>query len=218
MERKYWLGNNVERAGVTKLVTAILARNEAAPDRYLRRVLARCAEFSDTVLVLDDNSTDATPDIAREMGCVVQERVGAPAWGAEAPARCELWEAAAELAGDGWLIVCDADMILVGDPRPLTLSWEAAAFAWPLADLWDSEDTFRVDGPWGLGCATPRPWMFRPSALQIPATWPENCAIHAGHAPSNFGQAGPTFTAPPDMYWLHYSYLRPNHRMQKHEQ
>lgn len=199
-----------------QIVSAILARNEAAPDRYLRRVIARCKEFSDDVLVLDDGSTDDTAQVARSMGCIVHERLGNGWWGTtEVPSRRELWEAAAALAGDGWVLICDADMLLEGDVRALCHTWECAAWAMPLADLWDSEDTFRVDGPWAFGPANPRPWLFRPSALRDVAEWPTNCAIHVGHAPLNFGAAGPIFPAPPDVYWLHLGYVKREHREAK---
>lgn len=200
---------------VTRLVTAILAKDEAGPERYLARVIARCMEFSDDVLLLDDGSTDATRDIAADLGCVVQVRSGVAAWGAEAPARAELWERAATLAGDGWVLVCDADMVLVGDPRPLTLSWDCHAWAWPLVDLWDSEQTFRVDGPWGHGPTTARAWLFRPSALTEPARWPAR-GIHCGHAPLNF--PGPCAVAPAGVYWRHLGWLTREHRERKFAQ
>ena len=198
-----------------RLVTAILARDEAAPDRYLRRVLTRCAEFSDAILVLDDGSTDATAAIAREAGGVVHTRRGAAAWGAEAPARQELWERAAALADGGWVLICDADMLLVGDPRPLTYSWDVASWAWPLVDLWDSEETFRVDGAWQFGPRTPRPWLFRPSVggANFAAQWGTR-GIHVGHAPANFGDAGPSAVAP-DLFWKHLAYVQREHREAK---
>lgn len=201
---------------MTRLVTAILARNEAAPDRYLRRVLARCTEFSDVVLVLDDASTDDTAQVARDMGCVVATRDAEHAWGIESPARRELWERAADLAGPaGWVLVCDADMVLVGDPRPLCDSWVCDAWGWPLADVWDDERWARVDGPWGFGPVTPRPWLYRPSALRAPAQWNPR-GVHCGHAPANFG--GVMGVAPPDTYWIHLGYLKPEHRVAKHAQ
>lgn len=201
-----------------RLVSAVLARNEAAEDRYLRRVLHSLHSFSDVVLVLDDGSTDATAQVARDSGVVVAERSADSAWGAEAPARRELWERASALAGpDGWVLICDADMVLRGDPRPLTLSWDVAAWAWPLADVWDDERTARVDGPWGYGLRTPRPWLFRPGALLEPAAWNAR-GVHCGHAPANFGVAGVVGVAPDTVYWLHLAYLKRDHRVLKHAQ
>ena len=140
-----------------KLATAILAKHEAAPDRYLARVVERCCTFSDAVLLLDDRSTDGTAKLASSLGCQVRTRsvLHEPAWGQETPARVELWDWGVTVARDldpanAWLLICDADMLLHGDPRPLGLSWDAGAWAWPLADLWDDETRFREDGPWGL--------------------------------------------------------------------
>ena len=196
----------------TRLVTAILAKNEAAPDRYLERVIHRCFEFSDAVLLVDDGSTDTTRDIASAAGCSVMPRTDAGFWGkSEAPARRDLWERAAEIADDGWILVADADMLLHGDPRPLLTSWDVTAWAFPLVDLWDSEETFRVDGPWGYGPRSPRPWLFRPSALTEPAQWSDR-PIHVGHAPANF--PGPIGVAP-DLHWRHLGWKQRSHRLQK---
>jgi glycosyltransferase involved in cell wall biosynthesis len=208
-----------DRRFVPKLVTALLVRNEAAPDRYLRAVLQNAKQWSDTVLVLDDQSDDATPDICREEGAIVMER-GDPnhAWGNEAPARQELWDIAVEAArvksNDGWIIFCDADQILSADPRPLCKTVELNAWCWPLLDLWDSETTHRTDGYWQAS-RTPRPWMVCPS--RVPegwvAEWPER-GIHCGHIPQNFPFKAAT--APPQYFWAHMSYLKREHRVQKH--
>ena len=209
---------NVEQARVTRLVTGILARNEAGPDRYLARVIERCKSFSDDIVLLDDNSTDDTPKLAESLGCHVARRTsGDGFWGVdETPLRKILWDAGARVAGDGWLLICDADMLLEGDVRALCASWDAAAWAFPLLDLWSDEDHFRCDGPWSFGPRTPRPWLFRPSALREVAQWPENRSTHVGHAPLNFGNAGPTFVAPSDVFWKHLSYVKREHRLTKH--
>lgn len=122
---------------------AILARNEAAPDRYLARVLQNVASFCDHTLLLDDGSTDDTAAIAAAAGAEVvalNEAGGSGWWGWEAawtpateggnlpakrgnqqgnagesPARAALWSLAADRAGpDGWVYIADADHELVG--------------------------------------------------------------------------------------------------------
>ena len=202
-----------------KLVSAVLARNEAASDRYLRRVLTRCLAFSDTVVLLDDNSDDATPDIAREMGCVVRTRTKQDhAWGNESSARRELWEFACEYATgpNDWILVNDADQILVGDVRALCKTKEANTLSFVLYDLW-SDTEYREDEFW-QGHRNHRPWAFAPH--RVPAGWvPEwnTAQIHTGHAPISFPIV--PLLAPPDAYhWLHYSYARPEHRLAKHAQ
>lgn len=213
-----------------RLVTAILARNEGAPDRYLARVLKNALSFSDQVLLLDDASTDNTREIALELGVSVSKRpTGVPAWGKESSARQELWTWAAKEAKDGWLLIQDADMILQGDPRPYCYSWDMNSWAWPLVDLWDSEDKCRIDGPWAFGPRTPRPWLFRPSrgggnlnfgppdAMGRKDWKPvfQDRGVHVGHCPANYqlmcGVA-------PDLLWLHFAYAKPEHRQAKLQQ
>ena len=200
---------------MTRIIGALLARNEAAPDRYLVRAIQDAQRGADDIVVLDDRSEDGTPDVARNLGCTVYVRDSdIPMWGAEAPARAQLWDLAAQHARDGWVLVFDADMLLRGDPRPLAESWVCDAWAWTLYDLWDSETTYRVDGPWSLGPVTSRPWMFRPSALHEPPQWPDS-RLHTGHAPANFHAL---VGVAPQLAWLHYSYLKPAHRKLKHAQ
>jgi hypothetical protein len=200
-----------------RLFSLILARDEAGPDRYLRRVLDRCRSFSDAVLLLDDSSTDHTAEVARKYGAITQRRKSTTAaWGNEAPARAELWQMVTEYAtepGD-WCLVADADMILHGDPRPLMLSRECNAWAWPLLDMW-SETEYRTGGHW-VGHLHPRMWMVRVRSQPPDFTpqWPAR-GLHCGHFPANFNAL--CGVAPPDVYWLHYSYATAEQRKAKYE-
>lgn len=198
---------------MTKLVTAILARNEA--DRYLQRVIQDCQRFSDEILVLDDNSTDDTAEVARQAGATVRTRSpGLPMWGNESGARRELWEWGAEVCGDGWLYVSDADHLMVGDLRPLCSSWNVNTWCFPLYDLWDTEDQHRSDGFW-QGYRQARPWSFRPSfhPPDWEAEWPER-GIHTGHCPSNWVPLAAT--APANYHIAHLGWMNPVHRREKH--
>lgn len=197
-----------------KLVTALLVKDEK--DKYLERVLQRCLSFSDDVLVLDDNSTDGSDRLAWGLGCKVRTRSGQAMWGAEAPARAELWDWAAEEAGDGWVLVCDADMLLDGDPRPLTLSTTVNSWAWVLYDLWNEERYYRCDGMW-QGHLHPRPWMFRPTTLGITTPlWPTR-GIHTGHCPIN-AQLVTGICQANEVSWRHLSFMSKTHRLQKLQQ
>lgn len=194
----------------------MLVRNEASEDRYIARVIRDAQRWADEIVVLDDNSTDGTQELARNLGCVVYTRDNqTPAWGAEAPARAQLWDLVAQHAGDGWTLIVDADMILDGDPRPLCASWDVDAWAWTLRDLWLDEDHYRTDGAWAFGSVTPRPWLFRPSALHETPVWHDLRNIHSGHAPQNW--RGLTGIAP-QLVWNHLSYCKAAHRKLKHAQ
>lgn len=196
------------------LVTALLVKNEA--DKYLERVLTRCLEFSDHVLVLDDGSTDGSERIAWRLGCEVRQRAETGMWGNEAPARAELWDWGAEVAGDGWLLICDADMILRGNPRPLTLSTQHNAWAFPLYDLWDDEKSFRCDGFW-QGHRHPRAWLFKPSALgyDVPEWNPRG--LHVGHCPHN-ARLNVGVDPMGTLFYEHLSFLRRGDRLKKVQQ
>src|SRR2546426_8799212 len=199
-----------------RLVTALLVKNEGGSDRYLARVLERCKEFSDDTLVLDDGSTDDTVEIAKAAGCIVKQRPQSGAWGNESPARAELWERGTKLAKDGWLLICDADMLLCGNPHPLCLSWEAQGWAFPLADCWDSEDQMRVDGPWQYGPITSRPWLFHVGVLPKNYTPHWNTrGVHCGHFPDNIPLRIFTIS---DIFWRHLAYIKKEHRALKHAQ
>lgn len=194
------------------LVTALLVKNEA--DKYLERVLNRCLEFSDKVLVLDDGSTDGSDRIAWRLGCEVKQRSGAEMWGNEAPARAELWDWGVQESGSGWLLVADADMLLYGDPRPLTLSTQCNAWAWPLWDCWQDERYFRSDGFW-KGHENPRTWMVKPSAMNgLTPQWPSR-GLHTGHFPLNFPY---NVAVRPDFGWIHLAYVTQEHRQKKLQQ
>jgi hypothetical protein len=204
-----------------RLYSSILARNEADPTRYLRRVLSRCREFSDAVLVLDDRSTDLTPKIAKEYGAVVRQRsvLDARAWGNEASARKELWDFALEYATgpNDWLLVVDADMEFVGDPRDLCNTKELNSWAVILYDLWDSDTTYRSDDFW-VGHTVPRVWLVAPR--RVPSGWQADWSsrgIHTGHLPQNWvAIAG---IAPPDTYhYLHLGWQKPEHRQLKYRE
>lgn len=202
------------------VVGAILARNEAAPDRFLAQCVASLRPACDAILLLDDGSTDGTPDLARALGCLVAHRhADTPAWGHEAPAREELWRKAADLAGpEGWVLVSDADQILVGADLIPTLAqtWEAEAWAWPLYDLWTPTD-YREDDYW-QGHRHPRPWMARVSAFPNPL-WHAKSGLHVGHLPPGEFVA---YVAPVDergvsrVYWEHEGYSTPELRRRKY--
>jgi hypothetical protein len=201
------------------LLTALLVRNEAAPDRYLRAVLTNARQWSRQLLVLDDHSTDDTPTVCREYGAhVLTRRDPTPAWGAEAPARRELWDIAAEAAAmlRCWVLFQDADMILSRDPTPLTWTESLNTWCWPLYDQW-SETHYRADPPFWQGHLHPRAWLVCP--WRVPDGWTPDFGdrgLHAGHLPANWPSTGAV--APPDYYWLHRSYRDPTHRRQKARQ
>jgi glycosyltransferase involved in cell wall biosynthesis len=188
----------------------MIAKNEAG--RWLAQSLGSLLSCCDKVLVLDDQSTDETADMARSLHCDVRVRSGAPMWGQEAPARAELWDWAAKEAGDGWVLIGDADMVLVGDPAPYLYSREVNAWSFILYDQWN-ETEYRADGFW-RGHEFPRPWLFSPS--RVPANWAPvwvRNGLHVGHAPPNYPLVA---SVAPTLSWRHLQYSTPESRQQKY--
>jgi chlorobactene glucosyltransferase len=114
-------------AGAPRVTIVIPARNEAANiGRCLRTVLAQDHPSLD-VVVVDDNSTDATPDILAEFAAadprltVVQGRALLPGWTGKNYA---LAQAAPYLHGD-WLLFLDADTWL--EPEAVRAAVQHAA-------------------------------------------------------------------------------------------
>lgn len=185
-------------------VAAILARNEG--DRFLDTCIRSLLPLCDTILLLDDGSTDNTVEIAESHGCIIRKRSGPPMWGQESSARQELWAWAAEVAGSDWVLIADADQEMVADPdvwAAMLSSSEATAWGIPLYDVWDSPLQHRADGYWAAFHVA-RPWLFRPSVCPNPE-WSTR-GLHVGHAPANF----PYWMghAPSGVWWRHYGWMR----------
>ena len=198
------------------VIGAILARNEAGPDRYLERCVRNALSVCDGVLLLDDGSSDETPDLARDLGCEVIERPsGNGFWGAdEATPRAQLWNEAAKRAP--WVYVFDADHELLGATRDdiemLCAAEHIDGWAFPLLDCWDSGDLHRIDGFW-QAWRTPRMWLARTN-FGAPPAWNVR-GIHSGHIPHNW--RGMISQAPAGMMIRHWSYVDPQHRAAKME-
>jgi glycosyltransferase involved in cell wall biosynthesis len=204
---------------VPKIVAAILARQEAGPDRYLQRVLDNCASLCDDTVLVDDGSTDDTVKVARASGAIVSQ-FGAAAefWGInETAPRAHLWALAAKVAGPGgWIYVADADHELTGITRSdlhiLCSADLINGWAFPLYDCWDSDETHRVDGYW-QAWAHPRVWLAR--AFPVPGWQPrwEVRGIHAGHLPGSYPvRAG---VVPAGVGISHLGYISLRHRESK---
>lgn len=198
-----------------RIVVAALVRDEA--HKYLTSCLEAWNEFADAVVVLDDGSRDGSADLARAAGATVRSRGEGRAWGAESSARAQLWDAACDVAEPGdWIIVLDADMVPLLDPRDLPLErFDGVTFS--LYDLWGqwaySGALFYRDDAFWCAHYSPRLWMARRPERDFAARWSER-GIHCGHFPQNL-QPRRILYAPQDYALLHYGYLDPRDRAEK---
>jgi len=186
-------------------------------NRFWPKTLEVWNDFSDSILVLDDGSTDGTKKEAENAGATVlidgRKRKKA-AWGDEAPTRKLLFETAWKRAEEGdYIFFLDADMIPARCPRPI-LDDVGETFAFSLYDLWEPK-RYRDDSYW-RGHFHPRPWLIKKTSEEGPWEWNER-GIHCGHFPLNLRLSVIRY-APQDFSILHYAYVTSQLREMKHSQ
>lgn len=208
------------------IVGALLARNEGGPDRYVERCVRNALSFCDALVVVDDHSEDDTVEIIRAAAAarnkpvtIIESGNAVNFWeNDETPVRAQLWRAAVDVAGpDGWVYVFDADHELVeitpSDVRMLCRSHILNAWAFPLWDCWDSDETMRVDGYWQAHFH-PRPWLFKAHPYEgFQPSW-DRAGLHVGHFPTNYPIRA--MQAPGMAAIRHLGYIQGKHRKKKH--
>lgn len=185
-------------------------RNEA--DRYLKEILEQWVGVADRIVIVDDCSSDTSPEIARSYGAEVY-RTPHPMFDKEWMLRLYLWRHATR-GWPSWIVGLDADELL--DPPPATWFRQATeemrgVIGMPLYDLWDSRHTYRDDDLW---TAHRRSWPIAiPYRIEQQYGWPK-MDHHVGRWPIG---------AVDDLPWFHFSnvkilhlgWMRPSDRMKK---
>lgn len=137
-----------------RLIALLAVRNEMP---YLPGFLANVSPHVDGIVALDDGSTDGSGGLLRSHSRVLEVlRVPAdrPLW--DEVGNFKKLQAAALRHGAEWILALDADERLEIDFRDRAervirrgRRLGLAAFTMRLRELWDSPETFRVDGVWG---------------------------------------------------------------------
>lgn len=195
-----------------KLVVQMIVRNEFS--RYLKKVLESIERYASPsvdlkILILDDSSTDKTPELCQSFPSVIlNRRSGKSLWETdESKLRNQLWEEVRKLKPD-WVLTQDADELFDKSfqerlPELLNSNWDW--FAFRLCDMWD-ENHYRIDGYWSPGFR--RLFRFQDEPFGIIGR------IHAGCIPeyvvdSNHG------TCYNDIRVKHFSWMGEENRKQK---
>lgn len=215
---------------------ATMVKDEA--DRFWRSALQAWAEFSDSILVLDDGSTDATMEIAQQeipelLVPVEPVEDTDHAWGNETPYREMLFNFAIDVAEPGDVIFFeDADMTPLRDPTEIFTKSTADAFCFYLYDLWATDEmhvtrqyetgefAFRDEKPYWQAHRNPRTWAIRVSEDDKDGTFTfdHDRGIHSGHIPSDWWGRGRDRCIVPKTHAIaHYGYLHPADREEKEE-
>ncbi|MBF8263352.1 MAG: Glycosyltransferase involved in cell wall biosis [Parachlamydiales bacterium] len=162
----------------------MVVRNEA--NRYLRRVLEKARMYIDEAVIIDDASTDRTPEICQEVLQNVKLHLiknSVSKFGNEVLLRKQQWEETIK-TNPQWILNLDADEMFENkfkhEVKNLIAMPNADAFFFRLYDFW-SEKHYRSDRFW---CAHQAyRWLFllryQPDA---PVRWPDS-AQHCGRFP-----------------------------------
>lgn len=181
-------GEREEKAASTpgpRIVAMLPVRNEA--DRYLSECLEGLSRVASTIVVLDDASTDATPEVCARYPKVVYHRLDEPLFTVdESQLRHRLWTLAAAQEPD-WILALDADECFeAGAEAVLPLLCDQQDYdvvSFRLFDLWGSVDRVRVDGAWN-------PWNRYVPLLarydpRLDSAWPP-VLFHCGRWPKSY--------------------------------
>ena len=166
------------------LIGTMLVRNEA--DRWLRQVLKQMKSVCDKLIILDDYSTDNTPEICKEYGDVYKSE--RQYWGFnEIRQRKHLWELGISYANDGdWILCLDADetipkIDLLLRKIKTAEQYKVDGLAFKLYDMWN-QTHYRDDIYW---CGHNGDWLM---CVKYDASkqyeWCEK-VLHCGRFPVN---------------------------------
>lgn len=190
------------------MIGLMRVKNEA---RWIARCVSSILPLCDQVLVMDDHSTDGTPDICAALDGVRVLTSPFPA-GDLNETRDKNWllDQARPLDPD-WILMIDGDEMFA--PEAVEVIAEAArqpaqAYAFQVLYLWDREDQVRMDGIYSHFW---RPSMFRFGEFRFQST-NANGGFHCGNAPIGLQRVAQRLHGAP---LLHFGYMHQADRLRK---
>lgn len=198
--------SKTRKAGHNRLVAMMIVRNEA--ERYLKDVLEQISSLADCIVILDDASGDASPEICASYPKVILHRnAEALFFHHEARLRTKLWELTIKTEPD-WILALDADELfedrIYGEIRGLLNQVEFDGVEFRIFDFWKSSTHYRVDGLWN-------PWKRFSLLLAryfpgVEYVWPDR-PFHSGRWPL-FYNKGNLIAFQSDIRLKHYGWAR----------
>lgn len=201
------------RAHQPSVLAMMAVRNEAG--RYLRPVLDRLATLVDGIVILDDASTDQTPELCRAHPKVIRfQRLESPLFTQdEAALRNILWAITVELE-PAWILALDADELLEEKAKTelpaLTDQQEFELITFPVYHFWGDLCHYRSDQLWNPALARTA-CLFRYRKNQAYHWAPRR--LHCGRFPTE-AYLSPRYHSP--LRLLHLGYAAQHEREQKY--
>jgi glycosyltransferase involved in cell wall biosynthesis len=200
------------------VVAIYRVKNEA---RWIRESIQRTLQVANTVLVLDDGSSDDTATVAATTAesVMVYEKNGILNWGLdEAKDREFLLRKAVSYRAD-WIISIDGDEVLtptaITQVKTILESSKRGAYFFRVAYLWNGPGLERVDGVYG-NIQVPILYAVHsrdPAQLACRRTV-HGGNFHCGRLPAHYNF--PSYYTPPEALIKHYGYMLPEDRARKH--
>lgn len=194
------------------LLAMLPVHNEAG--RYLKTVLKQLSSLVDGIVILDDASTDETPEICRNHSGVIRyHRLKEPLFRTdEAALRRKLWEMTVEF-DPGWIIAIDADEVFEsGIEREIGLLTGEKRFDlifFTMYHFWGDLTQYRVDGLWDPALSK-TPCLFR-FQKNLAYHWPDR-KLHCGRFPLECYERPVGVSK---LGLLHLGYVRPEEQLHK---
>ena len=196
-----------------KLICAMIMKDESS--RYLTEVLKEANRYSDKIVILDDNSTDNSIEIAEKLKArVYTHNDESLFWKQEHTLREYLWREILPREADpgDWILALDADEILAEQFRiskDILLRQENVnTYFFQIWEAWGDRNQIRIDGTWNpAGKHTPMLTRFLPQVnYQFPSI-----GLHCGRLPMN--AQGPAI--PSGCSVLHLGWANPDEHADK---
>jgi O-antigen biosynthesis protein len=177
--------------------------------RWIARCIASIRPLCDRVLVMDDHSTDGTPQLCAAIPGV--EVFDSP-FSDLNESRDKTWLLDKARDAD-WILMIDGDEMLAAGAAEsirsaIAIPW-AQCLSLRILYLWDSEDQVRMDGVYGN---FRRPSIFRPGNHRFRATGVGG-NFHCSNAPRALWES----VHPVDAAILHFGYLHREDRLRKYD-